>query len=327
MIILFSDYFKKSSKDILIEAAPNAETKAFLTALSNTDIDCLLDVDNLNESIFGWIKDKASDLGAGIKNVALKTLGTLTSFIKTITTTVLDFFNKAYNYITKDITSKLDKNKDVILDKISTHINNSGIEKIKIAQEGKQVLQTTSYIVKYFTSGISKPLQNAASEVSDDETIVQESILEVLKENPNFWKLIVESSTEAQVPILSKIAHKLAHYPPFSYLHKIQAFIENSANNILNKISVLSNKLGGPGPFDFALFGAIVGIVGEYLVKDLAVSAITDIGKFATGVISTALMGAIPGIVVALKAIKYTALSIWVVGVVELIMKSAKAAH
>jgi hypothetical protein len=328
MIINFEKFSTKNKKDILIECAPNKETVYFLQRLSESDINKLLSFDSinenfLNENIFGWIKDKVSDLGGAIKNIATKALTSLSSFVSTIKETIVNFFSAAFDYYTEQIAAPLNKSKNDIEKKILKHIEKNSIDKTTITKEVATIKNVFAFLVKYYTGKIDTKVDDVAKEIANDDSIT-ECILDILKLNPNLWKQINESSDSAKIPFLSKIAHKLAEYPPFSYLHKIQHLIEKFTNNSLNAIVTFANNLGCNCKHTFIVLGAIVGLVGEFFIKNISVVGIVELGKIVTNVLSSALLSAIPPIVVILKIIKYTALGLWVVGFLETMMKGLK---
>jgi hypothetical protein len=326
MITKFSLFSASNPKDILIECAPNKETANVLRLLSVENINELFALENIHENIFGWIKDKVSDLGGAIKNIATKTLSSLASFVGSIKNSVLSLFSNAYDFYKNQISNSLDSVKDAVQTKVLDYLKSSSIPKPKIAKEISHASDVITFLVKYFTVGVGKDAEQVAKTVSTEDEItesIMECLFETMKENPELWRSVNEGSG-GQIPFLSKIAHKLAEYPPFSYLHKIQHTLEHFGNHVLDALSKFVESLGGPAAMKFTTVGAIIGLVGEFIIKNLAVAAITDVGKFVTNIIGSTLLSAIPPIIITLKLIKYTALCLWVISFTELIIKNFK---
>lgn len=319
MLILFENYFKPSKKEILLSCAPNRETQVAIQHLSEQDIEQFF-TDAINENVFTWIKDKLDNLGDSVKKIATKAFNSLGAFIQTIKNSIGDAISKAYDVYSKMVTQPLDAKKEEILEKMTNILKNEDPKKIKIEISGLK--DSLTYVAKYFTGGISQDLTKAANQVAKDD--VSESIFQTLSENPEMWSVILEGDHAESIPFVSKIAHKLGEYPPFSILHKIQHGIQHFSNSVLTKVSEFAEMIGGPKAIKFEIVGALVGLVGEYAIKNLAVSGIAEIGKFASNVLSSALLSALPFVTIILKTIKYTALGLWIVSLAETIIKAFK---
>jgi hypothetical protein len=116
-----------------------------------------------------------------------------------------------------------------------------------------------------------------------------------------------------KIPFISTLMDKIGHTPPFSYFHDIGAKAEKIANSALERASFIISKTGGPGPYKFAVIGALVGVAASYYSESGAKDALKKIVKIA----SKALHVAIPGIGIVFDVIKYTGLALAIYGIIK----------
>lgn len=119
----------------------------------------------------------------------------------------------------------------------------------------------------------------------------------------------------ANIPGLSKLAHKIAHYPPFSWLHGFEDTVKEKTNNFLETLSVFLNKrAGSSGPHEFELVGNVAALTAGAYVKTGVTEIVKSMGENAViGLVANS----IPGLGFLLKLLKYIAKAIWLVGVCE----------
>ena len=118
-----------------------------------------------------------------------------------------------------------------------------------------------------------------------------------------------------KIPFISKLMDKIGHTPPFSWFHDLGKKAETVANNALEKASYMISKIGGPGPFEFALMGALVGVAVAYYTEGGAKSATHAV----IHAVEHALHFTIPGLGIVFSIIKYTGLALAIYGIVEAI--------
>ena len=118
-----------------------------------------------------------------------------------------------------------------------------------------------------------------------------------------------------KIPFISSLMKKIGHTQPFKMFHDLGSKAERFANNALEKASYLISKIGGPGPFKFAVLGALVGVAVGYYSELGAKSAV----HAAVHAAEHALHFAIPGIGIIFSLIKYTGIALAIYGIVQAI--------
>jgi mannose/fructose-specific phosphotransferase system component IIA len=116
-----------------------------------------------------------------------------------------------------------------------------------------------------------------------------------------------------KIPFVSSLMDKIGHTPPFSYFHDLGAKAEKAANNALEKASYILSKVGGAGPFKFAVIGALVGVAVSYYTESGAKTAL----KAIVHALEHALHFAVPGFGIVMNIIKYTGIALAVYGVIK----------
>lgn len=118
-----------------------------------------------------------------------------------------------------------------------------------------------------------------------------------------------------KIPFISSLMKKIGHTQPFKMFHDLGSKAESFANNALEKASYLISKIGGPGPFKFAVLGALIGVAVGYYSELGAKSAV----HAAVHAAEHALHFAIPGIGIIFSIIKYTGIALAIYGIVQAI--------
>lgn len=116
-----------------------------------------------------------------------------------------------------------------------------------------------------------------------------------------------------KIPFLSALMDKIGHTPPFSYFHDLGAKAEKVTNSALEKASYIISKVGGPGPFTFALIGGLVGVAVGYYAESGAKGAL----KTIVHTIEHALHFSVPGFGLVMSIIKYTGIALAIYGIVK----------
>jgi len=118
------------------------------------------------------------------------------------------------------------------------------------------------------------------------------------------------------IPFLSTLINKIGHMPPFSYFHDLGHKAEKATNNALERASYIISKVGGAGPYEFALIGALVGVAVGYYTEvggKTALKAVLHGVEHALGV-------TIPGLGIVFSIIKYTGLALAIHGVIKAVV-------
>jgi len=76
------------------------------------------------------------------------------------------------------------------------------------------------------------------------------------------------------IPFVTAIMTKIGNTPPFKYFHQLEGIVAEKVNSVLDRASIYIHKLGGPGPYKFAIIGGLVGVVVGYKAESLAKGAI-----------------------------------------------------
>jgi hypothetical protein len=277
-------------------------------------------------------KEYADKLGAK-SQAALKFGGQILGPLKNVLGKVKEILLKAWNLAKDAARASVEKAKEKIKEKIKPYIKDSDKRK-KISEEAKNLAAMGSAVAKWatgdFVGELAKGGQKAATtEESYDYFAAFESSFyyaaaETLNENYTIDEILAECElfesehAEAKgglnIPFISSIMNKLAHMPPFSVFHKIEAKVADAADTGLERMSILATKIAGaPGPFKFPVVAGLVGIAAGYLAET----------TFKTGVISLqdlaakGLGFAIPGFGMAIKFMKYGGLALAVYGVIN----------
>jgi hypothetical protein len=199
-------------------------------------------------------------------------------------------------------------------------------KKNQLASEVKDFTQMSKAGAKWALGGFLQDAQKSAIKVVKDDSIgeseeiekaVYIAITECIKEGSITIEeiLVLEGGdshgdSESAIPFLSTIAHKIGEFPPFSYLHKIQAKAAEAAKNSLDRVSAfLSDVAGAPGPFTFPVLAYLIGTFIEFQAKGLAKSMIKH---------------SIPGIGTVISVLSNIAKGIAIIGIIETVLKSTE---
>lgn len=304
--------------------------------------------DIINESLiskakerYQKLKDAVADKGKealgkmsdSSKNL-LKVGGNIIKPIKAIIDKMGSLIKEAWDKVKSITQSAVEK----ALPQLKSRLKNlvkDGDKKKSLTQEMNDLKAMSSAGVKLVTGGFTKMLGGAAAKAaSTDEGIyinmVESSMVyamaemieegygtaRLLKETEEFDYTLLESDDHGSkgglhIPFVSAIMGKIAHMPPFKYFHAIEAKVADAANNGLERLSHIISKLDGPGPFNFAIIGGLIGIAAGYASEQLAKGAV--FGHHG----ATILGFAIPGAGILYKTIKYTGYALAIYGVIK----------
>jgi hypothetical protein len=277
-------------------------------------------------------KEYADKLGAK-SQAALKFGGQILGPLKNVLGKVKEILLKAWNLAKDAARASVEKAKEKIKEKIKPYLKDSDKRK-KITEEAKNLSAMGAAVAKWatgdFVGELAKGGQKAATtEESYDyftafEAAFYYAAAETLNENYTIDEILTECELyesehgEAKgglnIPFISSIMNKLAHMPPFSVFHKIEAKVADAADTGLERMSILATKVASaPGPFKFPVVAGIVGIAAGYLAESTFKSGIISLQDLA----AKGLGFAIPGFGMAIKFMKYGGLALAVYGVIN----------
>lgn len=242
------------------------------------------ELSKVNESFFDKLKErfpKAAEVSSVLSDKAEKTLNSFlqkakdaVSFVKVITEKVKKFFKEQLSSMTKYIT-KLIKGDTKFKEKIK-EINDKNKEGlISDIKTGREVSKW--YKENYISNLSSLINKNTTKFLNSDVQAVSESSI---NEGGN---------------VIATLVHKIEEFPPFSWLHKVQQAGEAGANKLIEVVSKLTEKMGGP-KFELPVIATLLGVLLEQIVKNTTGGGLID------------LLGASTPFGMAIKGLKMVAL-------------------
>lgn len=295
--------------------------------------------ENAKEKIKEKGKEAIDSMSDATKNL-IKIGGNILKPIKGILEKIGGAVKKAWDAGKQIAKQAVDKFKDKIAEKVKNLIKD-GDKKKSLIEELGNLKAMTGTGVKFVTGGfveaMAKGVKKAASTDDKNEGLYFGGYLEaalvtevtnMINSGYSVDELIESLENDLltmnegghghgdegglSIPFVSKIMKKIGHMPPFSYFHDLGSKAEESANNALNRASIILEKLGGGGPFKFALIGGLVGVaVGYYsetFAKTGVFAAINAIAGFA-----------VPGLGILKSIIGGVGLALAIYGVVQAI--------
>ena len=275
-------------------------------------------------------KEYADKLGAK-SQAALKFGGKLMAPLKSVLGKVKEVLLKAWNMAKDAARASVEKAKEKIKEKIQPYLKDSDKRK-KITEEAKNLAAMGGAVAKWATGDfIGELAKGGETAATAEESYTQAfesafyyAAAETLTENYTLDEILIEcelfesNHAEAKggihIPFISAIMSKLAHMPPFSVFHKIEAKVASAAETGLERMSILATKIASaPGPFKFPVVAGIVGIAAGYLAESTFKKGVMDL----QGLAEKGLGFAIPGFGMAIKFMKYGGLALAVYGVIN----------
>ena len=275
-------------------------------------------------------KDYADKLGAK-SQAALKFGGKLMAPLKSVLGKVKEVLLKVWNLAKDTARASVEKAKEKIKAKIQPYLKDSDKRK-KITEEGKNLAAMGGAVAKWATGDFVGELAKGGEKAATTEESYMQAFessfyyaaAETLKENYSIDDILsecelfesdhAEAKGGLQIPFISSIMSKLAHMPPFSVFHKIEAKVASAAETGLERMSILATKIASaPGPFKFPVVAGLVGIAAGYLAESTFKKGVMDL----QGLAEKGLGFAIPGFGMAIKFMKYGGLALAVYGVIN----------
>lgn len=221
--------------------------------------------------------------------------------------------------------SAVSKAKEKITEK-AKNMMKAGDKKVSLKEESSHLGEMIAAGTKYVTSGYITQVASAAKEAATSEgegknessyiSHLQYAMINEIASEINRGVSIdeiVESLNEGgghgesgglNIPYVSKLMDKIGHMKPFSYFHELGAKAEKYANNMLSKASFYIHKVAdGPSPYEFAAYGALVGVAVGYYTESWSKKGAVALLHFVPGIgILKSIIGAI-GVALAIYGI------------------------
>jgi hypothetical protein len=271
------------------------------------------------ENALQTLKDKGKDYLSNTQEAILKIGGSIKSLIGKVLTFIKEFLVKAWEWISSQVAEAYDKIKKEIVEKIKEELKKGKVKEASKEIENLKAMASAakkwcvSGVVGDMGGGMQKAAMANESYILAVENALYYGVADMLIENEEFVNYLREGEDAGgiKIPFLSALSHKLAEYPPFSTLHKIEHVAEKGMNTGLAKVSsFLTKAANAPGPFEFSFLGKIFGLLTGHVIKTSVKTAVASIG-------ASAVLMSIPGLGTVLLCMKYTAKGIWLTGVVE----------
>ena len=210
--------------------------------------------------------DKAKQVATDITQGAKDSLEKIVDAAKS----AMDFINKMKEFLSKQIKSILTTTKDKIKAKLKTNQKFLSEAKSKLSSDKSAFLGELEmlkgvvnfYQTKFYVS-LESQIVNAMTKflTSEDKEVPVAEKIQIIKEGSN---------------MIDKLVHGLNTIPPFSWIDKLQKIGEKGANFIIQQLSFITEKLGGPS-FTLPITAVLLGIAFEYNVKGLAKHGLLDV--------------------------------------------------
>lgn len=243
-----------------------------------------IETNSVNEGFFDKLKErfpKAAKVSNVISDKAEKVLGKiiqgakdLTQFVGKLKNGIKEFFQKVLNN-TKDKVIKEVKN-GKISDKIK-ELNDKEKEGLK------KDIKTGREVSKWYSKTFLDKITNSTDK----------NLSKFLKKEQ---EPIAESMINEKGNVISTLVHGIEEIPPFSWLAKVAKSGEAGANKLIDVLSNLTQKMGGP-KFELPVIAVLIGIVFEQIVKGQSghwllelVGSGTPLGLAIKGIKMTALV-------------------------------------
>jgi ElaB/YqjD/DUF883 family membrane-anchored ribosome-binding protein len=254
------------------------------------------------KSAIATAKEKGKEALSNTQQAIMKIGADISGLVKVITASISEFIKKAWKYIYEQAQSKLEGKKEKIIEAAKAKIHSHGVE--KTSEEVKNLKAMCKHAIGYFTGNLPSEMgkgAEAAATANESIEIYEKSvylaIAELIEEGE---EIIFESDSHGhghsgvQLPFISSIAKKLTKFPPFTWMHHAESFVAKQANNVLEKTSeVLTKFINAPGPFEFVVIGALVGIAAGYQMEHGVAELLKAVGESAIG---ASIVVLVPGI-------------------------------
>ncbi len=252
---LFDDIFNNLLNNDSIDESIREEIKSFMI---------------IHEGFFDKLKSrfpKAAEVSNLLSDKAEQMLGSLiqkakdvVSFVKKIVDGIREFFLKMLEEGKKMFNEQIKQGKfKAKIDEL-THTKKEGL-----TSDIKVMKQVIEWYRKDFLGNLVSSTEKNMTEFTTNE---QEPIAESF--NINEGKNVI-----------STLIHGLESIPPFSWLHEVSKAGEAGASSLINSISSITSKFGGPA-FQLPVIALLIGVVIEQLVKSQAAHWLLDIVGAAT---------------------------------------------
>lgn len=223
----------------------------------------------IQENFFDKLKtryDQAKQVATDISQVAKDSLEKIVDAAKS----AMDFINKMKEFLSNQIKLMLTTTKDKIKAKLKSNQKFPSEAKSKLSSDKSAFLGElemlkeviTFYQTKLYIT-LESQIVNALTKflTSEEKEMPVAEKIQIIKEGSN---------------MIDKLVHGLNSIPPFSWIDKLQKVGEKGANFIIEQLSFITQKLGGPS-FVLPITAVLLGIAFEYNMKGLAKHGLLDV--------------------------------------------------
>ena len=184
--------------------------------------------------------------------------------------TAMDFINKVKEFLSEQIKLILTNTKDKIKNKLKINKKFLSETKSKLSSDRSAFLgelEMLKDVVNFYQTklyvSLEKQIVNAMTKflTSEDKEVPISEKIQIIKEGNN---------------MIDKLVHGLNSIPPFSWIDKLQKIGEKGANFIIEQLSFITEKLGGPS-FILPITSVLIGIAFEYNLKGIIKNGLLDV--------------------------------------------------
>lgn len=226
----------------------------------------------INENFFQKMKKGASDV---IQNFSEKS-GKILQKIIDASKNALDFIKNIKEQIVSSVSWAFNQGKEFVTNKLKASD--------KFKEKVQEVIKKDKNLLINEVKNCKNAIQFYKNKFKEDfiKKIV-DAFVNIFKVSDNKEQIV----NEGKLGIFSNVAHSLNNYPPFSYLLKFEQGAEVKINQVIEKLSTFTQKMGGP-QIVIPTLAAILAIGLEYSLKTLVKTIISNFGfPFLTSIAYT----------------------------------------
>lgn len=279
MTLLYNIDISKSNEIVMSKIVESLYKKLNINERNKVDIflnNCNSELcDVINESFWDKLTkriDKASEVSnvlpdesEGILKKLIRKAGQAVDFISKILQSIKDWIANMIKDVISKVTERIkgDGKFSESVKKVLKEEENEFIKDLKIAGSVYEFYKTD--LLNTLVGSMKKSITNF---LSNEQNPIPENFEYITNEGKN---------------VLSTWVHGIEKIPPFSWLEKVATIGEKGANKVIEGLSLLTNKLGGP-KFTLPTIAVLIGIVFEYNIKSTVKHGILSIfGDAFTG--------------------------------------------
>jgi len=211
------------------------------------------------------VSDVLPDESEGILKKLLKKAGQAMNFIGKLLKAVKEWLSNIITDVKEKVAGKLNGDSKFVsaVKKVANEDENAFVKDLKTSKT------VYSFYKKDLLGNILGNMKKGLGNFfSNEQKPIPESFEYVTNEGKN---------------VLSTFIHGIEKIPPFSWLHKVASLGEKGTGKIIEGLSFVTNKLGGP-KFVLPTIAVLIGVAFEYKIKGTIKSGILSVlGDAFTG--------------------------------------------